>query len=162
MWFSDVWLDIKGAVQHLSNRAARQRSAAFPFDVPYRLINMFSVKGDIVVDPFLGIGTTMWAAMAAGRNCVGYEIETGLRDEIYGAIDQLVPYANARIDQRIEAHIDFVEQNQRLKQAFKYTNRYYRFPVKTRQETDIFINPLTSIQTITGDRFEAIYSSAPA
>jgi hypothetical protein len=161
VWFSDVWLDIKGAAQHLGDRAARRRSAAFPFDVPYRLINMFSVKGDLIVDPFLGIGTTMWAAAASGRNCVGYEIETGLRDEIYAAIKQLVFYANARIDQRIRAHIDFVEQNQRLKKPFKYTNRHYQFPVKTRQETDIFINPLISIQAITGDGFEAIYSTQP-
>jgi DNA modification methylase len=162
VWFSDVWLDIKGAAQHLGDRAARRRSAAFPFDVPYRLINMFSVKGDLIVDPFFGIGTTMWAAVTAGRNCVGYEIETGLQDEIYAAIDQLVPYANARIDQRIRAHIDFVEQNQRLKKPFKYTSRHYQFPVKTRQETDIFINPLISIQAITGDGFEAIYSTQPA
>jgi DNA modification methylase len=161
VWFSDVWLDIKGAAQHLGDRAARRRSAAFPFDVPYRLINMFSVKGDLIVDPFFGIGTTMWAAVAAGRNCVGYEIETGLRDEIYAAIKQLVPYANARIDQRIRTHIDFVEQNQRLKKPFKYTNRHYQFPVKTRQETDIFINPLISIQAISGDGFEAIYSTQP-
>ena len=81
-WFSDVWMDLKGTSQNLGNRTARLRSAAFPFDLPYRLLNMFSVKGDTVVDPFLGIGTTMWAAMAAGRNCIGYEIEARLRDEI--------------------------------------------------------------------------------
>jgi DNA modification methylase len=159
VWFSDVWMDIKGTAQNLSDRGARQRSAAFPFDVPYRLINMFSVKGDTVVDPFLGIGTTMWAAVAAGRNFVGYEIETGLRDEILAPIDRLVPFANARINQRIKAHIDYVKQNQRLKQPFKYTNRYYHFAVKTRQETDIFINPLASIQTAAGDAFDVIYST---
>ena len=94
-WFSDVWMDVKGAAQHLGSRAARRRSAAFPFEIPYRLINMFSVKGDLVVDPFLGIGTTMWAAAAAARNCVGYEIEVGLRTEIEAAVNQLAPYANS-------------------------------------------------------------------
>ena len=39
-WFSDVWMDVKGAAQHPGNRAARQRSAALPFEVPYRLVNM--------------------------------------------------------------------------------------------------------------------------
>ncbi len=162
VWFSDVWLDIKGTTQHLGNRDARLRSAAFPFHLPYRLINMFSVKGDLVVDPFFGIGTTMWAAVAAGRNCVGYEIESELRDAIYTAIEQLVPFANARIDQRIKAHMDFVEENRRLKQPLKYTNRHYQFPVKTRQETELFINPLISIQTIKSDGFKVMYSTEPA
>ncbi len=158
-WFSDVWMDIKGATQHLGNRAARRRSAAFPFEVPYRLVNMFSVKGDLVVDPFLGIGTTMWAAAAAARNCVGYEIESGLRAEIQAAINYLMPYANARINQRLKAHIDYVKQNKSDPEQFKYTNRHYHFPVKTRQETDIFINPLASLQTAEGDAFEVTYST---
>jgi DNA modification methylase len=158
-WFSDVWMDIKGAAQHLADRTARQRSAAFPFEVPYRLINMFSVKGDLVVDPFLGIGTTMWAAATAARNCVGYEIETGLRTEIQAAINQLVPYASARINQRLEDHINYVEQIEHNRQQFKYTNRHYAFPVKTRQETDIFINPLVALQTAGGDAFEVTYST---
>ena len=161
-WFSDVWMDIKGIVQHLGDHGARRRSAAFPFEVPYRLINMFSVKGDVVLDPFLGIGTTMWAAAAAGRNGVGYEVETGLRAHTQAAIDQLVPYANERILQRIDTHINYVKQNQGAKTPFQYINRHYRFPVKTRQETDIFINPLASIQAKIDDGFEVIYLEEPA
>jgi DNA modification methylase len=157
-WFSDVWMDIKGAAQHLADHTARQRSAAFPLEVPYRLINMFSVKGDVVVDPFLGIGTTMWAAAASARNCVGYEIETGLRAEIHATTNQLVPFANARINQRLEDHIKYVKQNKSHQEQFKYTNRHYHFPVKTRQETEIFINPLTALQTAGGDAFEVTYS----
>ena len=161
-WFSDVWTDIKGAAQHLGDRGARQRSAAFPFDVPYRLINMFSVKGDLVVDPFLGIGTTMWAAVTAARNSVGYEIENGLRSEIHASIDQLIPYANARINQRIKTHVAYANQTQRSKNQLKYTNQPYQFPVKTRQETDIFINPLLSIQ-MNGDMgFDVTYLSDTA
>ena len=37
---------------------------------------MYSVKYDVVLDPFLGTGTTMAAAMASGRNCVGFEIDS--------------------------------------------------------------------------------------
>ena len=134
-WFSDVWMDVKGASQHLADRATRLRSAAFPFEIPYRLINMFSVKGDLVVDPFFGVGTTMWAAMAAGRNCVGYEIDQGLRSEIYTISDSLLEYANDRINSRIQAHLNSVKQNHQSAGAFKYTNTSYCFPVKTRQET---------------------------
>ena len=158
-WFSDVWMDIKGTSQPLDDNAARRRSAAYPFEVPYRLINMFSVKGDLVVDPFLGIGTTMWAAATAARNCVGYEIETGLQAPIASSIEHLMGYANARIKQRLTAHIDFVNRIKDLKKQLKYTNRHYRFPVKTRQETDIFINPLMSIQTTSGDGFDADYAT---
>jgi DNA modification methylase len=159
VWFSDVWMDLKGASQNLGDRTSRLRSAAFPFDVPYRLINMFSVKGDAVVDPFFGIGTTMWAAMAAGRNCTGYEFEAGLRNEIYTIADSLVSYANARIKNRIHTHVDFVKQFRRPQGRFKYTNHNYQFPVMTRQEIDIFINPLTAIETAESDGFKVSYSS---
>jgi len=163
-WFSDVWMDVKGTAQHLGDRAARLRSAAFPFEVPYRLINMFSVKGDAVVDPFLGIGTTMWAAMTAGRHCVGYEIEKGLRTEIYGIADSIVSYANQRIDRRIQTHVDYVKQNQDHRGKFNYTNQHHRFAVKTRQEMDMCINSLCAIQKTADNRFEVIYSTeiAPA
>ena len=147
-WFSDIWMDLKGASQNLGDRAARLRSAAFPFDVPYRLINMFSVKGDAVVDPFFGTGTTMWAAMATGRNCSGYEFEAELRNEIYTITDSLVSYANGRIKNRINAHLDYIKQSQHSRGRFKYVNKNYQFPVMTRQEIDLFINPLTAIEKI--------------
>jgi len=158
-WFSDIWMDVKGASQHLGCRAERLRSAAFPFEVPYRLINMFSVKGDTVVDPFLGVGTTMWAAMAAGRNCAGYELQAGLRKEIDALANSIVDYANDRIARRIQAHVDYVKQNQGRQSIFKYTNSHHRFLVKTRQEIDMVIDRLAAIQKIANDGFEVIYSS---
>ena len=161
-WFSDVWMDVKGTTQHLGDRAARLRSAAFPFEVPYRLINMFSVNGDAVVDPFLGIGTTMWAAMTAGRNCVGYEIEKGLHDEIDTIADSIIGYANQRIYRRIQAHIDYIKRNQRHQGIFKYTNQHHRFPVKTRQEMDMIIHSLSTINKIASNCFEVIYSTEMA
>jgi len=161
-WFSDVWMDVKGTSQNLGNRAARLRSAAFPFDVPYRLISMFSVKGDTVVDPFLGIGTTMWAAMATGRNCIGYEIETRLREEMNTIVKPLLDYANTRNQNRIKAHLDFLKQYRSARGGFKYTNRIYRFRVMTRQEVDIFINPLKSIQKIGKNEFKVSYSIHPS
>jgi DNA modification methylase len=160
-WFSDVWMDVKGTSQHLGNRTARLRSAAFPFDVPYRLINMFSVKGDVVVDPFLGIGTTMWAAMTAGRNCIGYEIEGDLRDEIDVIKHTILPLANEKIENRIRNHLGYLDANINSKGRFNYKNVYYNFPVKTRQETEIFLNPLMTIETIGKNFFEVTYSDKP-
>ncbi len=48
--------------------------AMFPEELPKRLIKMFSFVGDIVLDPFLGSGTTCLSASNLGRNSVGYEI----------------------------------------------------------------------------------------
>ncbi len=48
--------------------------AAFPTELPKRLIKMFSFVGDTVLDPFLGSGTTTLAARMLNRNSIGYEI----------------------------------------------------------------------------------------
>jgi site-specific DNA-methyltransferase (adenine-specific) len=48
--------------------------AMFPEELPHRLIKMFSFPNEIVLDPFLGCGTTSLAAKNLNRNSVGYEI----------------------------------------------------------------------------------------
>ena len=57
VWFSDLWTDLIGTQQKL-NGNGRNRSAAFPFELAYRLVSMYSIKGDTVLDPFAGTGTT--------------------------------------------------------------------------------------------------------
>jgi site-specific DNA-methyltransferase (adenine-specific) len=52
--------------------------AAFPEEIPKRLIKLFSFHGETVLDPFLGSGTTMKVAQELGRNSWGYEIDSGL------------------------------------------------------------------------------------
>ena len=48
--------------------------AVFPEELPYRLIRMYSFCGDVVLDPFMGSGTTALAALKNGRSVVGYEL----------------------------------------------------------------------------------------
>jgi modification methylase len=68
-WFSQVWNDIRGVRQE----TPRGRSAAFPLELAERLVRMFSVVGDTVLDPFAGTGTTLWAAARWGRDAIGVE-----------------------------------------------------------------------------------------
>ena len=47
--------------------------APFPEELPHRLIQLYTFQGDIVLDPFVGSGTTCLAARADGRHYVGYD-----------------------------------------------------------------------------------------
>ena len=68
-WFRSFWTDLKGA----STRSGHP--APYPVELAERLIRMFSFAGDTILDPFLGTGSTMTAAIRAGRNSIGNEIE---------------------------------------------------------------------------------------
>jgi DNA modification methylase len=48
--------------------------APFPIELPYRCIQLYSFKGDVVLDPFCGVGSTCLAALKSERHFVGYEI----------------------------------------------------------------------------------------
>jgi site-specific DNA-methyltransferase (adenine-specific) len=49
--------------------------APFPVELPYRLIQLYTFEGEVVLDPFMGSGQTAIAAIKTGRHFVGYEIE---------------------------------------------------------------------------------------
>jgi DNA modification methylase len=158
VWFSDVWQDIKGTGQGLPDAGARERSAAFPFEIPHRLICMFSVKEDLVLDPFFGTGTTLVAAMAAGRNAVGIEIDPSLvrvaRGSLLGARDFVYAYSR----ERLSRHSEFVATRSAEERPMKYTSLHYGFPVMTSQETHILIDHVTEV-TQEGEDIIAAYSS---
>ena len=161
VFYSDIWFDIKGTIQTLNKKEARLRSAAYPFEIAYRLINMYSAKGDMVLDPFLGTGTTTFAAMASMRNSIGYEIDATLQDTICEMKNEIVPLSNEYIQNRLIRHIDFVIKRIKEKGAFKYKNKFYGFPVMTSQEREIIINELINLDDIGADTFEVKYSEKP-
>lgn len=49
--------------------------APFPVELPSRLIDLYTYRGDLVLDPFLGSGTTAVAALRSGRHFVGYDLD---------------------------------------------------------------------------------------
>lgn len=69
-WFVSFWTDIRGS----STRSGHP--APFPSELAERLIRMFSFAGDTVLDPFVGTGSTSQAALEAGRNSIGVDIDT--------------------------------------------------------------------------------------
>lgn len=74
-WFSQIWA-LKGIRQDTDE--VERRTGAFPDEIAERLVRMFSIKGDTVLDPFLGSGTTVKAAMQNERNSIGYEMDQSL------------------------------------------------------------------------------------
>ena len=137
VWFSDLWDNIKGTKQKIAAES-RDRSAAYPLEIPYRLINMYSLQGDTVLDPFLGTGTTTIAAIMSNRNSIGYEIDDKFADVIIdniqsSSIDQM----NELIKSRIEAHKTFIVERQQNNKEIKHFNEHLQLPVITSQETDM-------------------------
>ena len=160
-WYSDVWFDIKGTPQTLDDKDTRLRSAAYPFEIAYRLINMYSAKGDTVLDPFLGTGTTTAAAIASGRNSIGYEIDRSLEIVINRFKAVIVDSSGQLNRKRLAKHMDFVIQRLNTKGSFKYGNLYYGFPVMTAQEKELLLNDALQIIAKEKECFEVKYSSKP-
>ncbi len=156
-WFSDVW-DFKGTTQKLNGNRTRKRSGAYPFELAYRLINMFSVRGDKVLDPFLGTGTTLTAAVVSGRNSIGIEIDPDFGDIVSSRTKNIIELSNKFIENRLNRHIEFVKERTETKGELKYTNKMYGFPVMTRQETEIFFSKLKEIKETGNHLFEVYYS----
>jgi DNA modification methylase len=147
IWFSDVW-DFKGISQGLNNKETRKRSAAYPFELAYRLINMFSVRNDTILDPFLGTGTSSLAAMVSERNSIGYEIDENLKKIIKERSHEVIIFGNKYIENRLNYHISFIIGRINEKGPTKYTNENLNVSVVTSQEKDLKINALSSFKEI--------------
>ncbi|MEW6145016.1 MAG: site-specific DNA-methyltransferase [Thermodesulfobacteriota bacterium] len=68
----------------------RKHSAAFPLELPTWFINLFTKQGDIVLDPFLGSGTTAYASLAMQRKYIGIELIDSFVKEFEEQIQELV------------------------------------------------------------------------
>jgi DNA modification methylase len=91
-WTKSVW--------SMPPESARKvgHPAPFPVELPYRLVQLYTFPGDVVLDPFMGSGATALAALKAGRSYIGYEIDAGYAalaekriQSLSGAVPPLVP-----------------------------------------------------------------------
>ena len=69
--------------------------------------------------------------------------------------------SNNRIRTRIQDHLQFVQQRSEEKGKLKYINRNYQFPVMTRQEIELFINPLENVKQTDKNTMEVAYADTP-
>ena len=150
-WFSDIWFGLPGVAQNIKLNHLRRRSAAFPPELAYRLICMYSVQSDTVLDPFGGIGTTALSAIATGRNSISIEIEKSFQQCIGQRLSYAKNEVNSKNTQRLLDHIEFIKSYTLKKGNMKYKNSHYDFPVMTKQETDIQVPYVESIKINKGN-----------
>lgn len=136
-WFSDIWTDLPGTRQALLSQDTRSRSAAFPLDLAWRLIQMYSVYGDTVLDPFCGTGTTLLAAMVAARNSIGYELDPVFRKTFANALDAIPAESRRRNNRRIQTHKTFLAERTEKGKPPRHHNIHLDLAVMTKQETDL-------------------------
>jgi DNA modification methylase len=157
VWFSDVWQGLQGTRQNNIDKKTRERSGAYPFELPYRLINMFSCKEDTVLDPFLGTGTTTLAAMATGRNSIGIEIDPKFKEHLSHRFSNVFDISDERLNSRILTHLRLIQERTKIKGKPLYENKHYGFPVVTNQETEMILCELNSIEEKGDGVFEVGY-----
>jgi DNA modification methylase len=138
----------------------RKRSAAFPFELASRLVCMYSLQGDTVLDPFLGTGTTTAAAVLHARSSVGYEYAPEMAPVIDEAIVKAVSHSSEAVRDRLVAHAQFVEQAEATRgKPLGYTNTPHGVRVMTRQETELALPEVTGLREQSTDSAGLAYTT---
>jgi site-specific DNA-methyltransferase (adenine-specific) len=96
---ADEFMDLTTDVWEFLPESARRvgHPAPFPVELPRRFIDLYTYEGDLVLDPFMGSGSTAVAAMRTGRHYVGFDTDP-----------EYVAQAQARVEeeqQRLEAEV---------------------------------------------------------
>jgi modification methylase len=88
----EEFLELTKSVWNFPAVRAKQvgHPAPFPIELPYRLIQLYTYEGEVILDPFMGSGQTAIAALQTNRDYIGYEVD-----------EEYVNLANKRIHQFI-------------------------------------------------------------
>ena len=74
-------------VLHLATECGnKNHSATFPYALPEWFIKLFTRPGDVVLDPFMGSGTAIFAALNMGRKAIGIDINPEYYNLVLGKI----------------------------------------------------------------------------
>ena len=82
-WTKSVW------TMNPESAKKVKHPAPFPVELPYRLTQLYTFKGDVVLDPFMGSGSTAIAALKSERKYIGYDIDP---EYIKIAEERIAPY----------------------------------------------------------------------
>ncbi len=118
-WYIGHW-KFPGIVQ-------KEHIAMFPEELPYRIIRMFSLIGDVILDPFVGSGTTLKVAKALFRKGIGYEINESYKNTIEAKVK--------------EGNIGYFKDYQFLLFSIfqKAMNRHFKISFKKQKQKGILI-----------------------
>jgi len=78
-----------------------EHPAIMPMEIPKRLIKLYSFVGDIVLDPFMGSGTTLKAALDLDRHYIGYEINPAFKHTIDARLANFDIFKNQQVESAV-------------------------------------------------------------
>lgn len=109
--FMDATLDVWELAPERATRVGHP--APFPVELPQRLIDLYTYRGDVVLDPFMGSGTTAVAAVCTGRHYLGYDTDEGYaraaRERVAGEVERALAVAPVeRLDKALAAALDLL------------------------------------------------------
>ncbi|HEV8116694.1 MAG TPA: site-specific DNA-methyltransferase [Acidimicrobiales bacterium] len=93
--FRDEFMEATTDIWEMAPESATRvgHPAPFPVELPQRLIDLYTYRGDLVLDPFMGSGTTAVAAVRTGRHYIGYDTDeryvAAARTRVEGEVGRL-------------------------------------------------------------------------
>ena len=157
-WFSDCW-EVRGTDQGLEpDEGRRERSGAFPLEIPLRLVRMYSVRGDTVLDPFVGTGTTSVAALLEGRSSVGVERDPDLAAAFVERAAETPAHSERLAQRRLRDHREFVADNG---STANYEARHYDTRVVTKAEREVRLSTVADVERVGDDPERVVATHEP-
>lgn len=123
---TDEWKEYFSGHWYFNGARQDGHIAMFPEELPRRLIKMFAFRGETVLDPFLGSGTTSLAARNLERNSIGYEINTEFVEIVKRKLNVTQPDITGTSYEFLkdEIHIDMEKELELLPYRFTDTRNF--------------------------------------